>query len=95
MSKKSGFTPTAFPSFKRILLELAKDQIASGAIKERELLDVFTYILRYGQPPETIREKLRYVMSWKGKQDQWDVWVDRGQMSQILGYIADQMKKGN
>lgn len=83
----------AFPSFKGILLELAKDEIASGSIKEKDLLSLFTYILRYGKPPETIREKLRFALKWRGKPANWDVWADRVQMSQILGYIADQVNK--
>lgn len=83
----------AYPSFRGIMFELAKDQLASGSIKEKDLLDVFTYILRYGKPPETIREKLRFVLSWKGKPEKWDVWADRLMMSQILGYIADQVNK--
>lgn len=83
----------AFPAFKGILLELAKDQIANGSLKESDLLDLFTYILRYGKPPETITEKIRFVMMWKGKSDKWDVWADRTQLAQILGYIADQVNK--
>lgn len=95
---KDGYISTAeslkaFPAFKGILLEMAKDDIAKGSIKEKDLLDVFTFILRYGKPPETVREKLRFVMSWRGQQDKWDVWADRVQMSQILGYIADQVNK--
>lgn len=83
----------AFPSFKEMLLELAKEQIANGSIEERDLLDLFTYILRYGKPPETTYEKLRFVLAWKGKPNKWDVWADRVMMSQILGYIADQITK--
>lgn len=93
---KDGFISTgeslnAFPAFKGILLELAKDQIAKGTLKESDLLDLFTYILRYGKPPETIKEKLRFVLKWRGKRDNWDVWADRVQLSEILGYIADQV----
>jgi len=83
----------AFPAFKGILMELAKDQLASGSIKESDLLDLFTYILRYGKPPETLKEKLRFVLNWRGKSEKWDVWADRMQLSEILGYIADQVSK--
>lgn len=78
----------AFPAFKGILLELAK-----GQVKEEQLLDLFTYILRYGKPPETLTEKLRFVFKWRGKPENWDVWADRLQLSEILGYIADQVSK--
>lgn len=83
----------AFPAFKGILRDLAKEDIAKGTIKEKDLLDIFTFILRYGKPPKTLREKLRFVASWRGQQDKWDVWADRVQMSQILGYIADEVSK--
>lgn len=83
----------AFPSFKGLLKELAKDQLESGKISESELLDVFTFILRYGKPPTTIVEQARFFFKWKGKRDNWDVWADRVQLAQILGYIAEQVSK--
>lgn len=83
----------AYPAFKGILKEMAADQLKSGSIKEEDLLDLFTYILRYGKPPETLKEKLGFVLSWRGKQDKWDVWADRVQLAEILGYIADQVRK--
>lgn len=84
----------AFPSFKGIMLELAKEELENGTIEESDLLDLFTFILRYGKPPETLTEKVRFALFWRGKPDRWDVWADRVQMSQILGYIADQVNKG-
>lgn len=92
---KDGFISTtesmaAFPAFRGILFELAKDQIAKGSLKEKDLLDIFTYILRYGKPPETLKEKIGFALKWRGKQKNWDVWANRTQLSQILGYIADQ-----
>ncbi|MFP5519514.1 MAG: hypothetical protein ACLGGX_06395 [Bdellovibrionia bacterium] len=83
----------AFPSFKALMLELAAEQLASGSIKEEDLDDVFTFILRYGKPPETIGEQLRFLFNWRNKPDKWDVWADRTQISKILGYIADQVSK--
>lgn len=92
---KDGFISTsesmaAFPAFRGILFELAKDQIAKGSLKESDLLDIFTYILRYGKPPETMKEKIRFALKWRGKQKNWDVWANRTQLALILGYIADQ-----
>lgn len=83
----------AFPAFKGLLKELAADQLKSGTLKEKDLLDVFTYILRYGKPPTTLVEQAKFFFKWKGKQDKWDVWADRVQLAQILGYIADQVNK--
>ncbi|MGZ3801046.1 MAG: hypothetical protein ACXVCR_02600 [Bdellovibrio sp.] len=83
----------AYPSFKGILMDLAAEQLKDGSIKEEELLDVFTYILRYGAPPESWKDKIKFVMSWKGKRDKWDVQADRAQLAEILGYIAGQGKK--
>lgn len=85
----------AFPAFKGVLQELAADQLKSGTLDESNLLDLFTYILRYGKPPETLKEKIGFVMSWRGKSDKWDVWADRTQLSEIMGYIADQVQKSN
>ncbi|WP_374030086.1 hypothetical protein [Bdellovibrio bacteriovorus] len=96
---KDGFLSTAesikaYPAFKGILMELAGDLVKKGTLKESDLLDVFTFILRYGKPPESLKEKAQFMFFWKGKRDKWDVWADRIQLSQILGYIADQVAKG-
>ncbi len=97
-ANRDGFISTeegikAFPTFKGILKDLAKDQLESGRLKESDLLDVFTFILRYGKPPESLKELARFQFFWKGKPHKWDVWADRVQLSQILGYIADQTSK--
>lgn len=78
----------AFPIFRPLLKSLAQDQINSGIIKESDLLAVFTYILKYKEQPSlgSIFQWLR----WK-RQESWDLWVTRSEMSQILGYIADQV----
>ncbi len=83
----------AFPTFKGIIYELAEEELKNGDIGEDELLDIFTFILKYGKPPVTIKDKLLYFFKWKGKSSSWDVWADRTQMSKILGYIADQVTK--
>jgi hypothetical protein len=83
----------AFPAFKGIMKELAKDQLASGDISEGDLLDIFTYILRYGEPPSTKLDKLFFAFRWRGHPEKWDVWANRDQVARILGYIADQVAK--
>lgn len=77
----------AFPTFRPLLKELAKPQIASGMISEGDLLAVFTFILRYQQEP-SLSVALRWI-KWKTFPSQWDVWVSRTEMASILGYIAD------
>ncbi|AHZ84939.1 hypothetical protein AB1A81_11085 [Bdellovibrio bacteriovorus] len=89
----TGEAIKAYPAFKGLLKELAADQLKSGVLKEKDLLDVFTFILRYGKPPTTLMEQARFLFKWKGKQDKWDVWADRVQLAQILGYIAEQVSK--
>lgn len=81
----------AFPIFKPLLKDLAQDQIDSGTIKESDLLAVFTYILKYKEQPSgsSITNIVRWLR-WKSSPDSWDLWVTRSEMSQILGYIADQ-----
>lgn len=83
----------AFPAFKGVMLELAADQIKNGTIKESDLIDVFGFILRYGHPPTTLGEKMKFLFSWKGKPEKWDIWAGRSQLSEILGYIADEVNK--
>lgn len=81
----------AFPAFKGLMMDLAKKDIEDGTISRADLDDVFTFILRYGHPPTSIGEKLNFVLRWKNKPDNWDVWADRVQLASILGYIADQV----
>lgn len=83
----------AYPSFDALMKDIAKDMLAAGDIKESELLDIFTFILKYGHPPTTLKEKAKYFFSWKGKRDKWDVAADRTQLALILGYIAEQSNK--
>lgn len=84
----------AFPIFEPLLKDLAKEQIDSGTIKESDLLAVFTYILKYKEQPSasSITNIYRWL-TWRGSSDKWDLWVTRTEMSQILGYIADQTKE--
>lgn len=84
----------AFPIFKPLLKDLAQEQIDSGTIKESDLLAVFTYILKYKEQPSasSITNIYRWL-TWRGSSDKWDLWVTRTEMSQILGYIADQTKE--
>lgn len=83
----------AFPAFKGILKDLAKPQLADGSLKEENLLDLFTYILRYGRPPTTWQEKLQFVLNWRNQPEKWDVAADRSMLAGILGYIADEVNK--
>ncbi|HEY1079179.1 MAG TPA: hypothetical protein VGE46_03745 [Bdellovibrio sp.] len=82
----------AFPVFRGILRELAADQLKDGTLKEEDLFALFTFILRYGKPPETIWEKARFL-SWRNKVVPWDVKADRVQLASILGFIADAVAK--
>lgn len=80
----------AYPVFKPLLKDLAKDQLDSGSIKESDLLAVFTYILKYKEQPDSsgVGNILKWLW-WKANPDSWDLWVTRTEMSQILGYIAE------
>lgn len=77
----------AFPTFKPLLKDLAKDQLNSGMIKESDLLAVFTFILKYEEEPG-FSNLIRWLR-WKAKPSKWDVWVHRSQLARILGFIAD------
>lgn len=82
----AGEALKAFPVFQPLI-----KQFAGGAVKDQDLDSVFTYILRYGKPPTTLVEKMKFLLTWKGHPEKWDVWADRTQLAKILGYIADQV----
>lgn len=82
----------AFPAFREIFKVLAKKELESGNLKNEDLIAVFTWVLKYGKPPETIWEKLQFL-SWAKNPDRWDSEADRSKIASILGYIADQLAK--
>lgn len=97
---KDGFISTpdamhAFPAFRGIILDLARDQIKSGTLAEKDLDDLFTYILRYGRPPTSIGDKAQFALRWRNRPQNWDVWADRVQLATILGFIADEVAKAS
>lgn len=81
----------AFGTFKGVLKELAAEQLKAGDIAEKDLWDLFTFILKFGKPPESLTEKIRFQFFWKDKPEKWDIWADRTQLAKILGYIADKV----
>ncbi|MGE5085338.1 MAG: hypothetical protein ACM3MG_03500 [Bacillota bacterium] len=78
----------AFDLFEGLLKQFAGDQV-----KEKDLPAVFMFLLRYGKAPTTVREKLTFVLRWRGKPENWKVAADRTQLAAILGYIADMSNK--
>jgi hypothetical protein len=80
----------AFPLFKTLLVQYAGDQV-----KEHDLPSVFMFLLRYGKAPTTLKEKLTFVLRWRGKPDNWVVNADRSKLAGILGYIADMANKAS
>lgn len=78
----------AFGLFEGLLKQFAGDQV-----KESDLPAVFMFLLRYGKAPTTVREKLTFVLRWRGKPDNWKVAANRSQLAAILGYIADMSNK--
>lgn len=85
----------AFPAFRSLFRELARRDIESGRIAEKDLLALFTYILRYGQPPSGIWEGLTRWYPWKDNPGSWEHYADRSRMAQIIGFIADQVNAAN
>ena len=79
----------AFPCFSGIIREMAKAELQDGTLKEKHLIPLFTYILRYGKPPETMKEKLRFRFFWRDKPEKWDVWADRTQFGLVLLFRLD------
>ncbi|MFM6928538.1 MAG: hypothetical protein ACKOX6_08740 [Bdellovibrio sp.] len=83
--------PEALKAF--VLFEGMLKQFAGDQIKEKDLPGLFMFLLRYGKAPTTVREKLTFVLRWRGKPDNWKVAADRSQLAAILGYIADMSNK--
>ena len=97
-------TLLAFPTFKGLLLDLAKEQIADGTIEVDELEAVFTYIVKYAKIPGCDKSPSFFCL-FDGDVIQWLLWknnykrpdrtiyADRNQIAKILGLIADQVRK--
>lgn len=82
----------AFPLFKDLIKMVAKKELESGSIKEDDLLAVFVWVLKEGKPPETLPEKLKFLM-WKGNPEKWVIAADRSKLASILGFIGEQLAR--
>lgn len=69
------------------LLEgLLKD--ISGLKEPRAVFALFTYLMVYGHPPETTREKLHFHFLWRTDPEKWEVMkADRLQILRIIGNL--------
>ncbi len=84
----------AYSLFKGLLLEFAKEDIENGSLNEKDLPAIFCFMLVYGKPPETSKEKVVFYFKWKGKTpEELDVWADRSSLAKVLGYVADKTAK--
>lgn len=81
----------AYPSFKNLLKEIAKDDLRKGNLKEEDLLSIFTYILKFGAPPESLWDKAYWKFYWKNNPKKWNVRANRTKLSYILGYISEKV----
>ncbi|XGC79656.1 hypothetical protein ACES2L_09985 [Bdellovibrio bacteriovorus] len=96
---KDGYIETseglkAYPAFKGIIMDVAKEQLDAGKLKASELQPLFMYILRYGKAPDGLAEGACFRYIWVKKPEKWNIWAGRSKMAEILGYIADQSRKG-
>lgn len=82
----------AFKSFQGIMKDLAKEELASGSLKQSQLYDLFTYILKHKKPPETTWEKIKFKFRWIDEDKEWNLQVNRQDTIEILEYIANQVK---
>lgn len=61
----------------------------SGLSKENELKGLLTWMLKYGKPPETIAEKVKFKTWWVPRGESgWTVNAERDLMASILAFIA-------
>jgi hypothetical protein len=82
----------AFPIYKNIFKKLAAKELAAGDITEDDLPGLFCYVLKKGHPPDDTFEKGYFKYWWLSHPNSWDTWAGRGKFSQILGYVADQLR---
>lgn len=79
-------TPEAlrsYPKFETILKQV------SGLKDERDLKGLLTWMLKYGKPPESGADKIKFKMWWVPKGESgWAVSAERDQLASILAYIA-------
>ncbi|MBX3033324.1 MAG: hypothetical protein KF865_05305 [Bdellovibrionaceae bacterium] len=81
----------AFPVFEDLFRKLAKKDLEAGTIRERDLLALFTYILKYGKPPGGFFEGIFKWSPWRDNPQSWSLATDRAMIAQILAFIADQI----
>jgi hypothetical protein len=80
----------AYPVYENILKQVSKD------LKDRKMLQgAFTWFLKHGRPPETIVEKIRFLVWCNRDRDSWNVRANRERFAQILGYIGDSLAEAN
>lgn len=79
-------TPEALQSYPRFETILKS---VSGLTKENELKALLTWMLKYGKPPESLAEKIKFKTWWIPKGESgWSVNAERDQMASILAFIA-------
>ncbi|MBX3017759.1 MAG: hypothetical protein KF767_07720 [Bdellovibrionaceae bacterium] len=79
----------AYPMFQTLLKKV------SNLDDESYVKAAYAYILVNGKPPETFWEKFDFASNWVNKEDKWPISADRYRISNILGFIADSVRKGN
>lgn len=77
----------AYPMFQTLLTQV------SGLDDESYIKAAYAYILVNGKAPETFWEKFDFATNWVGKEDRWPIQADRYRISNILGFIADSVRK--
>ncbi|MGZ5279234.1 MAG: hypothetical protein ACXWC9_04800 [Pseudobdellovibrionaceae bacterium] len=78
----------AYPVFRTIL------QQVSGLKKENELKGLFTWMLKYGKPPQSGAEKIKFATWWVPQGESgWKIEADRERLASILGFIAEALEK--
>ena len=75
---------TAFPIFHDLIKELTKE----FTLTEKQLPGVFIYLLKFGRPPKTLVEKLKFF-NFINNPDKWDVKATRIDLGKIFNFIGE------
>lgn len=82
----------AYPVFRSTIKEMLKLIPKGDLITEEQLPGVFTYLLKFGRPPVTGAEKLKFA-GWIIDEKRWVIQSSRLDLGVIFNFIADSVSK--
>jgi hypothetical protein len=79
-------TLNAFPVFKRSLDQIVQNSFGID-LGDSDLRAVFTFLFRYGKPPQATFGGMLKFLNWKWNRHEWEYDVDRMRVTEILAEL--------